>query len=145
MILSPGPGRPSDAGCFIEFIRELPSDLPILGVCLGHQALAEAYGGSTVRAPAPVHGKVSSVVHRGVGLFAGLPSPLEVGRYHSLVVDRSTISGELEVVAETNDGLVMALAHRQLPRYGVQFHPESVLTPSGPRIMRAFLDVVRTR
>ncbi len=145
VILSPGPGRPGEAGCFIELIRELPPDLPILGVCLGHQALAEAYGGRTVRAPAPVHGKVSSVVHQGVGLFAGLPSPVEVGRYHSLVVDRSTVSPELEVVAETEDGLVMGLAHRRLPRYGVQFHPESVLTPVGPRIMRAFLDVVRTR
>jgi anthranilate synthase component 2 len=145
VILSPGPGRPSDAGCFIELIHELPNTLPIFGVCLGHQALAEAYGGHTVKAPEPIHGKVSWVDHSGAGLFSGLPSPLAVGRYHSLVVDRATVPEELEVVAETSDGLVMALAHRRWPRFGVQFHPESVLTPEGPEIMRAFLNLVRSR
>ncbi len=142
LILSPGPGRPGDAGCFIELIHELPEGLPILGVCLGHQALAEAYGAMVVRAPVPVHGKVSQVVHRGTGLFSGLPSPVPVGRYHSLVVERSSLPDELEVVAETEDGLVMGLAHRRLPRFGVQFHPESVLTPDGPALLRMFLSVV---
>ncbi|MHB1500332.1 MAG: anthranilate synthase component II [Candidatus Dormibacteria bacterium] len=142
VILSPGPGRPEDAGCFVELIRRLPEEMPLLGVCLGHQALAAAYGARTVRAPEPVHGKVSAVAHQGTGLFRGLPSPLEVGRYHSLVVDPGTLPDGLTVVAQTEDGLVMALVHERLPRYGLQFHPESVLTPRGPDLLRAFLGLV---
>jgi anthranilate synthase/aminodeoxychorismate synthase-like glutamine amidotransferase len=142
VILSPGPGRPEGAGCFEELIRILPDSTPLLGVCLGHQALGSAFGAKVVRAPEPVHGKTSPIVHDGTGLFAGLPSPFEGGRYHSLVVDRGSLPGELKVTAETPEGLVMGLAHITLPRFGVQFHPESILTPDGPRLMANFLSLV---
>ena len=139
MILSPGPGRPEAAGCFEELVRILPDSIPLLGVCLGHQALATAFGARVVRAPQPVHGKASPILHDGSELFSGLPSPFEAGRYHSLVVERAGLPDQLTVTAETADGLVMALAHRSLPRFGVQFHPESILTPDGPRLMANFL------
>ncbi len=142
VILSPGPGRPEQAGCFEELIRTLPDATPLLGVCLGHQAFGSASGAKVVRAPVPVHGKTSSIFHQGQGIFAGLPSPFEGGRYHSLVVDRSTLPEELMVTAETEDGLVMGLEHRRLPRFGVQFHPESILTPDGPALMARFLALV---
>lgn len=139
VILSPGPGRPEQAGCFVELLRTLPAATPVLGVCLGHQALAAAFGGSVVRAPEPVHGKVSQVSHDGKGIFLGLPSPLLAGRYHSLIVERTGLPAELEICADTEDGLVMAIRHRQRPFFGVQFHPESVLTPLGPRMVDNFL------
>jgi anthranilate synthase/aminodeoxychorismate synthase-like glutamine amidotransferase len=139
VILSPGPGRPEDAGCFIDLVHALDPATPLLGVCLGHQALGAASGALVLRAPEPVHGKASPIHHRGVGIFTGLPSPFAAGRYHSLVVDRSGLPDDLEVVAETEDGLVMGLAHRTLPRFGVQFHPESILTPEGPRLVENFL------
>lgn len=142
VILSPGPGRPEHAGCFVALIRALPDDVPLLGVCLGHQALATAFGAKVVRAPLPVHGKTSPVYHDGTGMFAGLASPLQCGRYHSLVVDRSSLPEELAVTAETEDGLVMGMEHRRLPRFGVQFHPESILTPEGPALISRFLDLV---
>jgi anthranilate synthase component II len=142
VILSPGPGRPERAGCFVALIRALPDDIPLLGVCLGHQALATAFGAKVVRAPVPVHGKTTPVYHDGKGIFAGLASPLEGGRYHSLVVERSSLPEELAVTAETEDGLVMGMEHRRLPRFGVQFHPESILTPEGPAIISRFLDLV---
>ncbi|MFZ0995244.1 MAG: aminodeoxychorismate/anthranilate synthase component II [Candidatus Dormiibacterota bacterium] len=142
VILSPGPGRPEHAGCFVALIRALPDDVPLLGVCLGHQALATAFGAKVVRAPMPVHGKTSPVYHDGKGIFAGLASPLEGGRYHSLVVERSSLPQELVVTAETEDGLVMGMEHRRLPRFGVQFHPESILTPEGPALISRFLDLV---
>ena len=142
VILSPGPGRPEHAGCFVDLVRALPDSVPLLGVCLGHQALATSFGATVVRAPLPVHGKTSPVYHQGRGLFSGLPSPLTAGRYHSLVVDRATLPDELLVTAATEDGLVMGLEHRRLPRFGVQFHPESILTPAGPAIMARFLSVV---
>ncbi|MGA7173064.1 MAG: aminodeoxychorismate/anthranilate synthase component II [Candidatus Dormiibacterota bacterium] len=142
VILSPGPGRPEHAGCFVELVRALPDATPVLGVCLGHQALATASGAKVVRSPLPVHGKTSDVLHHGQGIFAGLPSPLQAGRYHSLVVERSSLPEELEVTAETEDGLVMGLQHRRLPRFGVQFHPESILTPEGPALMARFLALV---
>lgn len=142
VILSPGPGRPEYAGCFVALVKALPDTTPLLGVCLGHQALATSFGAKVVRAPLPVHGKTSPVLHDGQGLFAGLSSPLIAGRYHSLVVDRATLPAELAVTASTEDGLVMALAHRRLPRFGVQFHPESILTPEGPAIMARFLSLV---
>jgi anthranilate synthase component 2 len=142
VILSPGPGRPEHAGCFVALIRALPDDVPLLGVCLGHQALATAFGAKVVRAPLPVHGKTSPVYHDGTGMFAGLASPLQGGRYHSLVVDRSSLPEELAVTAETEDGLVMGMEHRRLPRFGVQFHPESILTPEGPALISRFLDLV---
>jgi len=139
VILSPGPGRPEHAGCFLDVVRSLPEVTPMLGVCLGHQALAAALGGRIDRGPVPVHGKASLVFHRGEGILSGLPNPFEAGRYHSLVVTREDLPFDLEVTAETEDGVVMAVQHRRLPRFGVQFHPESILTPEGPRIVRNFL------
>ena len=139
VILSPGPGRPEDAGCFLDVARLLDDRIPLLGVCLGHQALGAAFGASVVRAPSPVHGKASLVEHDGTGIFEGLPRPFEAGRYHSLVVADEGLPDELEVTARTADGLVMGLRHRQLPRFGVQFHPESILTPDGPRVVENFL------
>ena len=139
VILSPGPGRPEAAGCFLEMVSRLDESTPLLGVCLGHQAIGAAFGARIVRAPEPVHGKTSPVRHEGRGILAGLPSPFEAGRYHSLVVDPATLPPDVEVTATTDDGLAMALAHRTLPRFGVQFHPESILTPEGPRIVANFL------
>lgn len=143
VILSPGPGRPEDAGCFVDLVSTLPADTPLLGVCLGHQAIAVAFGAVVTRAPEPVHGKVSSILHQGEGLFTGVGSPLEGGRYHSLVVDPGTLPEELLVDATTESGLVMALRHRRRPWFGVQFHPESVLTPDGPSLVANFLAEIR--
>jgi anthranilate synthase component 2 len=142
VILSPGPGRPESAGCFLQMVGAVDDGTPVLGVCLGHQAIGAAFGGPVVRAPEPVHGKASLVYHEGRGILAGLPSPFEAGRYHSLVVDRGALPAELVVTAETEDGLVMAVEHRSLPRFGVQFHPESILTPYGPQIVENFLGLV---
>ncbi len=145
VILSPGPGRPEDAGCMVELLRVLDPGTPVLGVCLGHQAIGCAFGAPVGRAPSPVHGKASPVHHRGEGILAGLPSPFEAGRYHSLVVRRDALPPDVSVTAETDDGLVMALQHRHLPRFGVQFHPESILTPEGPRIVENFLALTSPR
>jgi anthranilate synthase/aminodeoxychorismate synthase-like glutamine amidotransferase len=137
VILSPGPGRPEDAGCFVELVRLLDPSTPLLGVCLGHQAVGVAFGARVERAPAPVHGKASPMRHGGDSILAGLAQGFAGGRYHSLVV--TDVPPTLEVTARTDDGLVMALRHRTLPRFGVQFHPESILTPEGPRIVENFL------
>jgi anthranilate synthase/aminodeoxychorismate synthase-like glutamine amidotransferase len=145
VILSPGPGRPEDAGCFVELLGALPDDTPVLGVCLGHQALGAAFGGTIDRVPEPVHGKTSAIRHDGTGLFDGVPDPFDAGRYHSLVLMRDAVPPDLEVIATTDDGLVMAVRHRALPRVGVQFHPESILTPSGPRIVENFLAMTLRR
>ena len=142
VILSPGPGRPEDAGVFTSLLAILPNDVPVLGVCLGHQALGVASGGVVDR-ETPVHGKASLVFHEGKGIFDGVTEPFEAGRYHSLVVLRKQLPEELELTAWTEDGLVMATRHRTLPRYGVQFHPESILTPEGPRIVENFLALSR--
>jgi anthranilate synthase/aminodeoxychorismate synthase-like glutamine amidotransferase len=139
VLLSPGPGHPSDAGCFVDLLGVLPAETPVLGVCLGHQALGVALGGRVDRGPEPVHGKASLVHHDGKGILAGVPSPFEAGRYHSLVLVREDLPEELELTAWTEDGLVMGAAHRDLPRFGVQFHPESILTPEGPAIVENFL------
>jgi anthranilate synthase component 2 len=144
VILSPGPGRPEDAGVFTDLLRILPPSTPVLGVCLGHQAMGVVAGGSVDRA-APVHGKASLVYHDGRGILAGVPNPFEAARYHSLVVRREGLPEELELTAWSDDGLVMATQHRELPRFGVQFHPESILTPDGPTIVRNFLATVRGR
>jgi anthranilate synthase component 2 len=138
VVLSPGPGHPADAGCFPDLLRLLPDATPVLGVCLGHQAIGVA-GGATVDRAEPFHGKASLVHHDGRGLFDGVANPFEAGRYHSLVVLRDTLPDELELTAWTDDGLVMATRHRDIPRFGVQFHPESILTPEGPRIVESFL------
>jgi anthranilate synthase/aminodeoxychorismate synthase-like glutamine amidotransferase len=138
LVVSPGPGRPADAGATLEVIRRLAPTTPTLGVCLGHQAIVEAFGGEVGQARELVHGKSCLVRHDGHGLFAGLPDEVEVGRYHSLAATR--IPDVLEVTAHAADGEVMAVRHRELPVVGVQFHPESVLTPKGPEIAQNFLD-----
>jgi anthranilate synthase component II len=137
LVVSPGPGRPADAGVSVELIRRLGARVPTLGVCLGHQAIVEAFGGEVGQARALLHGKASSVEHDGKGVFAGLPQSLDAGRYHSLAATR--VPDELEISARTPDGEVMGVRHRQLPIEGVQFHPESVLTPLGPDLLRNFL------
>ena len=144
IVLSPGPCAPAQAGITVEAIRALGHRIPTLGVCLGHQAIGEAYGGRVVRAARAVHGKSSRVVHDGSGIFSGLPSPLEVGRYHSLIVERDTLPGELDVVAYSADDPreIHALRHVTHPVWGVQFHPESVLTQNGKQLLRNFLDLV---
>ncbi len=142
VILSPGPGRPEDAGCFPQLLRTLPAETPLLGVCLGHQALGQSAGGRVERAT-PVHGKASLVHHRGVGILEGVEDPFEAARYHSLVVPADDLPPELELTAWTEDGLVMAVQHRAMPRFGVQFHPESILTPEGPKIVENFLKLTR--
>jgi len=139
IVISPGPGTPRDAGMTLQIIREVSGAVPILGVCLGHQAIGEAFGGRVIRAPKPVHGKASEVTHDGAGIFAGVPQPLAVGRYHSLIVERSTLPRELEITAQTRDGLIMGLRHKHLPVEGVQFHPESVLTSHGKKMLANFL------
>ena len=142
LVISPGPGRPADAGASLDLIRALRGRCPILGVCLGHQAIGEAFGGRVVRAPEPRHGKTSPIRHDGRGLFVGVPSTIEVGRYHSLVVEEATWPTDLEIVARSeDDGVIMALRHREHPIHGVQFHPESILTGEGRAILRNFLDL----
>ena len=137
LVVSPGPGRPEGAGRSLELIRGLSPSVPTLGVCLGHQAIVEAFGGEVAQARALLHGKASQLEHDGEGVFAGLPESVEVGRYHSLAARR--VPDELEVTARTPDGEVMGVRHRAFPIEGVQFHPESVLTPDGPRMLENFL------
>lgn len=139
VVISPGPGDPSDAGVSTEVIASLAGIRPVLGVCLGHQCLGELYGGEVVRAPELVHGKTSPILHDGVGVFEGLPSPFPATRYHSLVVDRDSVPDVLEITAWTEDGLVMGLRHRTLDVEGVQFHPESILTTDGMDLLANFL------
>jgi len=139
IVLSPGPCTPEEAGISVELVRRLGERLPILGVCLGHQAIAAAWGAAVVHAPEPVHGRTDRVRHDRRGLFEGLPDPLIATRYHSLAVDEQTLPPELRVTATTDDGVVMALAHRDRPVFGVQFHPESVLTDGGHRLLWNFL------
>jgi anthranilate synthase component 2 len=145
ILLSPGPGRPEDAGVCLPLLARRPQ-MPIFGVCLGHQVLGASFGAEIDRAPRPMHGKTSRVRHGGEGLFAGVPNPFEATRYHSLEVREASVPEELEPVAwSEDDGLVMALRHRVLPYWGVQFHPESVLTLEGPRLVRNFLELCRAR
>jgi anthranilate synthase component II len=141
VLISPGPGRPEDAGLSNEVIRRFAGRRPVLGVCLGHQCLGQVYGADVVRAAEIMHGKTSFIHHTGVGVFAGVPSPFEATRYHSLVVDRGSVPAELEITAWTDDGTVMGLRHRDhaVPVEGVQFHPESILTASGHDLLRNFL------
>jgi anthranilate synthase component 2 len=142
ILLSPGPSSPDEAGICLPLIRlAAEAGMPLLGVCLGHQAIAQAFQGRVVRGPEPVHGKTTHIHHRGRGLFAGLPSPYIATRYHSLVADRSSLPPVLEVTAETGDGVVMGLAHMSLPIHGVQFHPESIATEHGHRLLANFLDI----
>lgn len=141
LIVSPGPGRPEDAGISMDIVIAAAGRVPVLGVCLGHQALAAAYGARVQRAVALMHGTSSRVYHDGRGLFEGLPNPFTAGRYHSLSVDEKTLPAELTISAYTSDGEIMGLRHRELCLEGVQFHPESILTPEGDRLLRNFLDL----
>ena len=139
ILLSPGPGTPDDSGVSLDVLRELTGAVPIFGVCLGMQCMGQVYGGEVVRAPEVMHGKTSFVHHHDLGVFTGLPNPVEATRYHSLIVDRSTVPDCLEITAETTDGLIMGLRHRDFDVEGVQFHPESVLTDAGHDLLRNFL------
>ena len=139
VLISPGPGTPDDSGISNAVISAFAGSKPVLGVCLGHQCIGQIYGGSVVRAPEIMHGKTSLIHHHGTGVFEGLPEPLEATRYHSLIVDRSSVPDVLEITAETSDGIVMGLRHRTLDVEGVQFHPESVLTVAGHQLMANFL------
>jgi anthranilate synthase component 2 len=139
IVISPGPGTPTEAGISVALVRDLGPQIPILGVCLGHQSIGEAYGGSVTRAATVMHGKLSQIYHEGGSVFADLPRPFPATRYHSLIVQRDDLPAELEVTAWTDDGVVMGLRHRQHPVHGVQFHPESIMTDSGKQLLRNFL------
>jgi anthranilate synthase component 2 len=139
IVISPGPCTPAEAGISVALIQELGAHVPILGVCLGHQAIGAAYGGAVVRAPEVMHGKISQIHHDGQGVFAGLPSPFPATRYHSLIVRREDLPAELEVTATTGDDIIMGLRHREFPVQGVQFHPESIMTDAGKGLLRNFL------
>ncbi len=139
ILISPGPGRPEDAGISPQVISQFGPHIPLLGVCLGHQAIGQVFGGDVIRAPSLLHGKTSSVNHLGVGVLAGLSVPFTATRYHSLVIDPATMPDELEVIASTDDGIVMAVRHRTFPIHGVQFHPEAILTEGGHELLQNFL------
>jgi anthranilate synthase component 2 len=141
IVLSPGPCTPNEAGICLHLIATASPHIPILGVCLGHQAIGQAFGGKVVRAPLPVHGKLSEIKHRGASVFRGINAPFKATRYHSLVVERETMPAELDVTAETDDHLVMGVAHRRLPVHGVQFHPESIASEHGHLLLKNFLDI----
>jgi anthranilate synthase/aminodeoxychorismate synthase-like glutamine amidotransferase len=144
IVLSPGPCTPNEAGICMDLIRAAPDQMPILGVCLGHQSIGQVFGGKVIRAPVPMHGKISKIRHRGTDVFADIPDNFEATRYHSLIVERATLPDMLEVTAETDDGLIMGLAHRTRPIYGVQFHPESIASQHGHHLLRNFLNLTKT-
>ncbi len=141
IVLSPGPCTPNEAGICLELIEKAGPDIPLLGVCLGHQAIGQVYGGRVVRAPSPMHGKLSQITHTGKGLFKGLPRHFEVTRYHSLIVEREGLPGSLAVTARTADGLIMGLQHKKHPVHGVQFHPESIASEHGHALLANFLEI----
>ncbi len=144
IVLSPGPCTPNEAGICLDLVRAAAErKTPVLGVCLGHQAIGQVFGGKVVRAPLPMHGKISRVSHNAKGLFRGVNGPFAATRYHSLIVERATAPDDLEVTAETDDGLIMAMSHRALPVHGVQFHPESIASEHGKTILKNFLDLAR--
>ncbi len=144
IVLSPGPCDPDRAGICVELIEKNTGGIPLLGVCLGHQAIGQAFGGKVVRAPSLMHGKTSDIQHIGNGLFEGVPTPFSATRYHSLVVERDSLPDCLEVTAQTDDGVIMGLAHRQYPVHGVQFHPESIASEQGHELLRNFLAIVES-
>jgi len=139
IVISPGPGTPDDAGITLDTIRRFSGRVPLLGVCLGHQAIGQAFGGKVIRAPELMHGKASEVAHDGKTIFAGLTAPFQAGRYHSLIVEKQTLPSSLQISAQTKDEIIMGLRHRELKVEGVQFHPESILTPEGKRLLANFL------
>jgi anthranilate synthase component 2 len=141
IVISPGPCTPQEAGISVEMVQKLAGKIPILGVCLGHQAIGAAFGGKIIRAPKLFHGKTSAIRHDGSGVFRGLPNPFTATRYHSLIVERKSLPAELKVTAETDDDIIMGMQHRQYSLMGVQFHPESVLTDSGKQLLKNFLSL----
>jgi anthranilate synthase component 2 len=143
IVLSPGPCTPHEAGVCLDLIAEASSEIPIFGVCLGHQSIGEAFGGDVVRAPMPIHGKMATIIHKGETIFRGIEGPFQATRYHSLVVKRDTLPSCLKITATTPDGLIMALSHESLPTHGVQFHPESITSQHGHKILRNFLDLAQ--
>jgi anthranilate synthase/aminodeoxychorismate synthase-like glutamine amidotransferase len=145
IVLSPGPCTPNEAGICLDLVRLAAGKIPLLGVCLGHQAIGQAFGGHVIRAPEPVHGKTSPVTHGDTDLFKGLPDPFSATRYHSLIVEKSSLPDALEATAFTQDGIIMGLRHRTLPVFGVQFHPESIATSHGHHLLRNFLDLAHGR
>jgi len=143
IVLSPGPCTPDESGICMEIIRQASGKIPLFGVCLGHEAIGQAFGGKIVRAPEPIHGKVSEIHHESAGIFKNIPSPFKATRYHSLIVEKETLPDCLEITAHTKDGIIMAIAHKQHKTYGVQFHPESIASEYGHDILRNFLEVAR--
>ena len=143
IVISPGPGIPRDAGLTEDLIREFKDRIPILGICLGHQAIGEVFGGKIIRAEKIVHGKISKIKHHENGIYRGLPNPLTVGRYHSLIIDRDSLPSELEITSELEDGTIMGIKHREFNVEGIQFHPESILTPDGKTLMKNFLEELK--
>ena len=141
IVISPGPGFPKDAGISNEVVKEFSGKIPILGVCLGHQCIGEVFGGRVVKAGRPMHGKTSKIYHNGKEIFKGLPNPFEAIRYHSLIVEKKSLPGSLEITARTKEGEIMGLRHRRYPVYGVQFHPESILTFEGKKLLKNFLEI----
>ena len=145
IIISPGPCTPNEAGSSVEVIKELAGRVPILGVCLGHQCIGQAFGARIVRAPTLMHGKTSSIYHNGTDVYKGLKQPFEATRYHSLIVERETLPNEFQITSETEDGIIMGLNHQSHPVHGVQFHPESILTSSGKDLLQNFVDMYTSR
>ncbi len=144
VVMSPGPCDPDRAGICLELVERAAGRIPLLGVCLGHQAIGQAFGGRVVRAPYVMHGKLSPVRHTGAGVFRGLPNPFQATRYHSLTVERESLPDCLEITAETDDGVILGLAHRELPVHGVQFHPESIASEQGHALLKNFLEIAKT-
>jgi anthranilate synthase/aminodeoxychorismate synthase-like glutamine amidotransferase len=144
ILISPGPCTPKEAGISVDIIKYLGSAIPVLGVCLGHQSIGYAYGGNVIRAPYLMHGKISQIYHQGDSIFKGLPIPFNATRYHSLIIERSSCPDCLQIIAETDDGLIMGVRHKESPVYGVQFHPESILTDGGKVLLKNFLDLADT-
>jgi anthranilate synthase component 2 len=143
IVISPGPCDPNKAGICLDLIARAAPRLPLLGVCLGHQTVGQAFGGRVIRAPTPMHGKTSAVHHKGTGLFEGIPSPFSATRYHSLIIERASLPDCLEVTAETKDGLIMGIAHKALAVFGVQFHPESIASEHGHKLLANFLNIAK--
>lgn len=140
IVISPGPGKPEDSKISLNVIKELGNKIPVLGVCLGHQGIGISFGGKITNAPTLMHGKTSEVLHNGKGIYKGLPQNFEAGRYHSLVVDRESLPEELEITSETEDGVIMGVKHKSLPIEGIQFHPESILTPLGKELIKNWVE-----
>lgn len=143
IVISPGPCTPKEAGISVEVIKDLGSEIPVLGVCLGHQSIGYAFGGNVIRAPYLMHGKVSQIYHKATGLFDDIPVPFKATRYHSLIIERSSCPQCLDITAETDDGLIMGVRHREFPVYGVQFHPEAILTENGKKLLSNFIRIAK--